>query len=140
MISLEGTLNQILQELKDVRHEVSGVKQELGIVKQEVNDLKQGQERLESKQDRFELNQERLESKQDQFESSQNRLEAKVDLLISEMRSNFKYTNDRLDEHRKVFEVVASEIKGTKVDIDYLNTKVAKHDMELNNILSKLKS
>ncbi|MEC1781679.1 hypothetical protein [Schinkia azotoformans] len=126
LISLEGILNQILQELKDVRHEVSEVKQDLGTVKQEVNELKQGQERLEAKQD--------------QFESNQNRLEAKVDSLISKMRSNFRYTNDRLDEHRKVFEVVASEIKGVKIDIDYLNSKIAKHDMELHNIISKLKS
>ncbi|HHW35845.1 MAG TPA: hypothetical protein GXX18_00865 [Bacillales bacterium] len=106
---MEGILNQILQELKDV--------------KQEVSEVKQGQGRLEANQDRFELNQERLESK--------------VDSLISEMCSNFKYTNDRLDEHRKVFKVVASEITGVKIDIDYLNfTFQSRHNSRHTNIIN----
>ena len=81
-------------------------------MKHDVKDLKQGQERIESK----------------------------VDNVILEMRSNFKHTNEKLDEHRKVFEVVSGEIKGIKIDVDYLSSKMGKHDMELNNVKHRLKS
>ncbi|MFJ8267763.1 hypothetical protein [Peribacillus asahii] len=69
----------------------------------------------------------------------QGRIETKVDNLSSELSSHFKYTNDKLDEHRKVFGVVSDEMKGVKVDIDYLSSKTGKHDTELNNIMNRLK-
>ncbi|USK84964.1 hypothetical protein [Peribacillus asahii] len=67
------------------------------------------------------------------------KIETKVDNLSSELNSNSKYTNDKLDEHRKVFGVVSDEMKGMKVDIEYLSSKTGKHDMEFNNIMNRLK-
>ena len=84
----------------------------------EMEGLKQGQERMESKVDA---------------------LDTKVDSLSSELRSGFKYTHDKLDEHREVFEVVSGEIKGMKVDIEYLSSKTGKHDLELNHIMNKIR-
>lgn len=48
--------------------------------------------------------------------------------------SNFKYTNDKLDDHRKVFRVVTDEIKGVKVDIEYISSKTDKHDNIMNRL------
>lgn len=73
------------------------------------------------------------------LKEGQERIETKVDDLSSVLRSNFKYTNDKLDDHRQVFDVVSNEIKGVKVDIDYLSSKTGKHDTELNNIINRLK-
>lgn len=98
-------------DLSGVKDDVSNVRIELSDVKHDVTNLKQGQERIESKV---------------------GAVASKVDDLTSELRSNFKHTNEKLDEHRKVFEVVSGEIKGIKIDVDYLNSKMAKHDMELN--------
>jgi chromosome segregation ATPase len=111
LIELEETLKQILNELKN---------------------LKEGQDRIEVRVDK-------LDGKVDKIEEKVDKLELKVDTLSSELRSNFKFINDKLDEHRKVFEVVSDEIKGVKVDIEYLSSKTGRHDMELNNIISKLR-
>lgn len=46
------------------------------------------------------------------LKDGQERIESKVDNLSSELRSNFKFTNDKLDEHHKVFDVVSDELKG----------------------------
>lgn len=98
--------------LNQILHELKDVKQDLNGLKQDIKDLKQGQDRLETK----------------------------VDNLSLELRSNFKFTNDKLDEHKKVFDVVADEIKNVKGNIDYLSSKSGKHDMELNSIINKLRS
>lgn len=126
VISLEKILNQILDELKS---------------------LKQGQlsfekrmEKFESRMEKFEENQERFEVRMEKFEGNQQNFDEKLDNLTLELRSNFKYTNDKLQEHRKVFDIVSGEIKGIKVDVDYLSSKIGKHDMELNNIVSRIKS
>jgi chromosome segregation ATPase len=97
-------------------------------LKQILNELKN----LKEGQDRIEVRVDKLDGKVD-------KLELKVDTLSSELRSNFKFVNDKLDEQRKVFEVVSDEIKGVKVDIEYLSSKTGRHDMELNNIISKLR-
>ena len=147
MMIVEEILNQILHELKDVKQDLNGVKQD-------IKDLKQGQERLEtriaslderqgrleSKMANFEDGQGRLETRMVKLEDGQGRLETKVDNLSLELRSNFKFTNDKLDEHKKVFDVVSDEIKSINVNIDYLSSKSGKHDMELNNIINKLRS
>ncbi|WP_237563750.1 hypothetical protein [Halalkalibacter okhensis] len=39
------------------------------------------------------------------LKEGQDRIETKVDSLSSELRSNFKYINDKLDEHYHVFEL-----------------------------------
>ncbi|WP_419182795.1 hypothetical protein [Metabacillus fastidiosus] len=112
---MEKILNQILHELKD---------------------LKQGQtrfetrmEKFESRMEKFEENQERFEARMEKFESNQQNFDEKLDNLTLELRSNFKYTNDRLEKHRKVFDIVSGEIKGIKVDVNYLSSKIGKHDM-----------
>ena len=84
----------------------------------EIKGLKEGQGRIEIKVDN---------------------LETRIDSLSSELRSNFKYTNDKLDEQRKVFDVVSSEIKGVKIDIEYLSSKTGRHDTELNQIITSLR-
>ena len=108
---MEETLKQILSEIKS---------------------LKQGQDRIETKVDKLDARVGSLEIKVDNLDS-------KVDSLSSEVRSNFKYINDKLDEHRQVFDVVSQEIKGVKVDIEYLSSKTGRHDTELNKIMSKLR-
>ena len=108
---MEKTLKQILNEIKGLKEDVSELKGDVTGLKQDVSGLKDGQERIESK----------------------------VDHLSSELRSNFKYTNEKLDEHRKVFGVISNEMKDVKIDVEYLSSKTGKHDMELNNILNKLR-
>lgn len=97
--------------LKQILSEIKDLKNDITDVRQNVIVLKEGQERIE----------------------------AKVDSLSSELRSNFKYTNDKLDDHRKVFGVVSDEIKGVKVDIEFLSSKTGKHDTELNNLTNRLR-
>ncbi|EKN64650.1 hypothetical protein P9E76_00040 [Schinkia azotoformans] len=91
----------------------------------EINNLKEGQERIAEKVTN-------VDSKVDSLDS-------KAENILSEMRSNFRYINDKLDEHRKVFDVVSDEIKSVKIDIEYLSSKTGKHDTELNNILNRLR-
>ncbi len=99
------------ESLKQILSEIKDLKKDLSEVKQNVIVLKEGQERIETK----------------------------VDSLSLEQRRNFKYTNDKLDGHHKVFGVVSDEIKGVKVDIEYLSSKTGKHDTELNNITNRLR-
>lgn len=108
---MEEILKQILSEIKGLKEDVSGLKED-------VIGLKEGQGRIEIKVDN---------------------LETRIDSLSSELRSNFKYTNDKLDEQRKVFDVVSSEIKGVKIDIEYLSSKTGRHDTELNQIITSLR-
>ncbi|MFJ8246744.1 hypothetical protein [Peribacillus asahii] len=108
---MEAILKQILSEIKDVKEDVTDLKKDVVGLKEDVTNVTEGQ----------------------------GRIETKVDNLSSELSSNFKYTNDKLDEHRKVFGVVSDEMKGVKVDIDYLSSKTGKHDTELNNIMNRLK-
>lgn len=97
--------------LKQILSEIKDIKENVTGLQQDVIDLKDGQ----------------------------GRIETKVDSLSTELRSNFKYTHDKLDEHRKVFDVISDEIKGAKVDIEYLSSKTGRHDTELNKILNKLR-
>lgn len=129
---MEEILKQILSEIKDVKTDISDLKQDVTGLKQDVTGLKQDVTGL--KQDVAGLKQDVTGLKQ-----GQERIEIKVDNLSSELRSNFKYTNDKLNEHRKVFETVSDEIKGVKIDIEYLSSKTGKHDTELNNIINRLK-
>lgn len=108
---MEEILNQILSEMKDLKQDMTVLKQDITVLKQDITVLKEGQERIETK----------------------------VDNLSSELRSNFKYTNDRLEDHCKVFGVVSDELKDVKVDIDYLSSKTGKHDTELNKIINRLR-
>ncbi|MGG3677452.1 MULTISPECIES: hypothetical protein [Heyndrickxia] len=143
---MDEILKQILSELKDLKSDVSGLKND-------VSSLKAGQDRLESdvsslkndvsglKNDVSSLKagQNRLESDVSGLKAGQERIETKVDNLTLELRSNFKFTNDKLEEHKKVFTVVSSELKGVKGDIEFLSGKTGKHDTEINHILNILR-
>lgn len=74
----------------------------------------------------------------DKLETRMENMESKMDHLTTEMRSNFKYSNDKMDEHRGLFETISGEIKGLKVDIAYLSSKTGRHDMKLNNLFHRL--
>ena len=122
---MEKTLKQILNEIKGLKEDVSELKGDVTGLKEDVSELKGDVTGL--KQDVSGL------------KDGQERIESKVDHLSSELRSNFKYTNEKLDEHRKVFGVISNEMKDVKIDVEYLSSKTGKHDMELNNILNKLR-
>lgn len=115
---MEETLKQILTEIKGLKTDIADMKQDITDMKQDITGLKADVTALKE---------------------GQERIEVKVDNLSSELRSNFKYANGKLDEHRKVFDVVSGEIKGVKVDIEYLSSKTGKHDTELNNIINRLR-
>lgn len=136
---MEETLKLILSEIKSLKTDMSELRQDVTGLKGDVTDLKQDVTGL--KGDVTDLKQDVNDLKEDvsSLNEGQERIENNVDNLLSELRSNFKYTNDKLDEHRHIFDVVSNEMKGVKVDIDYLSSKTGKHDMELNNILNRLK-
>ncbi|MCR2821543.1 hypothetical protein [Lederbergia panacisoli] len=122
---MEETLKLILNEIKDLKTDITDLKQDITDIKGDVSVLKQDVSVL--KTDVTVL------------KEGQERIETKVDHLSSELRSNFKYTNNKLDEHRNVFEIVSNEIKGVKVNIDYLSSKTGRHDTELDSIMVKLR-
>jgi archaellum component FlaC len=51
---------------------------------------------------------------------------------------NFKHIETKLDQHEDVFKTVAAEIKGVKIDIDYLSKKAGIHDKEINQIKMRI--
>jgi chromosome segregation ATPase len=164
---MQETLNQILFEIKDMKKDITELKQGQGRLESDVLSLKQGQERLESDvsglksdvsglktdvsglkqgQGRLETDVSGLKTDvsglkqgQGRLETKVDRIETKVDRLTTELRSNFKFTNDKLDEHRQVFDVVSDGLKGLKIDVEFLSSKSGVHDMEINNIKNKLK-
>ncbi|MGG3424061.1 hypothetical protein [Heyndrickxia faecalis] len=136
---MDEILKQILSELKDLKSDVSGLKSD-------VSSLKAGQDRLESdvsslKNDVSGLKNDVSGLKNDvsSLKAGQERIETKVDNLTLELRSNFKFTNDKLEEHKKVFTVVSNELKGVKGDIEFLSEKAGKHDTKINHILNMLR-
>lgn len=58
----------------------------------------------------------------------------------TENRSHFRHLESKLDVQQNTFQVVAEEIKGTKLDLGYLSQKIGKHDMEINNLTQRLQS
>jgi len=126
---MDEILKQILSELKDLKSDVSS--------------LKAGQDRLESdvsslKNDVSGLKND-VSNDVSSLKAGQERIETKVDNLTLELRSNFKFTNDKLEEHKKVFTVVSNELKGVKGDIEFLSEKAGKHDTKINHILNMLR-
>ncbi|WP_276210449.1 hypothetical protein [Heyndrickxia coagulans] len=97
--------------LKQILSELKDLKSDVSGLKNDVSSLKAGQERIETK----------------------------VDNLTLELRSNFKFTNDKLEEHKKVFTVVSNELKGVKGDIEFLSGKTGRHDTKINHILNMLR-
>ncbi|WP_179234341.1 MULTISPECIES: hypothetical protein [Heyndrickxia] len=74
------------------------------------------------------------------LKEGQDRLETKMDNLALELRNSYKYTNEKMEEHRNVLDNVARELKIAKIDIDYLSSKTGIHDTKINRILSNIKA
>ncbi|MEK5037237.1 hypothetical protein [Sporosarcina sp. FSL K6-3457] len=96
-------------------------------------------EEMEKRMDaRFEEMEERMDARFDQVDKRFDKVELDMANNQTENRSHFRHIEERLDKQEQTFEVVAEEIKGIKIDINYLNQKVAKHDMEINNLHQRL--
>ena len=129
------------------------------LVEKRLDRLEKGQQQMEERLDRLEKGQQQMEKRlhsvekrlmsventQQQMEQrltelekGQERIELKVDQLGTEMRSQFKHLDQRLDRHEKVFEVVSAEMKNIRIDVQYLSEKAGKHDLEINNIMKRL--
>ena len=97
--------------------------------------------RFEQMDERFEQMDARFDKMDVRFDQVDKRFD-KVELDMAnnqtENRSHFRHIEERLDQQQQTFEVVAEEIKGIKIDINYLNQKVGKHDMEINNLHQRL--
>ncbi|MEZ0116960.1 MULTISPECIES: hypothetical protein [Heyndrickxia] len=158
---MDEMLQQILAELKSLKSDVAGIKdgqerleKDVAWLKTDVNGLKEGQERLEKDVTRLKTDitglkdgQERLEKdvawlKTDVagLKEDQDRLETKMDNLALELRNSYKYTKEKMEEHRNVLENTARELKIAKIDIDYLSSKTEIHDTKINRILSNIKA
>jgi chromosome segregation ATPase len=122
---MDEILQQILHELRDLKSDVSGLKSDVSSLKSDVSGLKSDVSSLKSDVSSLKAGQERIETK--------------VDNLALELRSNFKFTNDKLEEHKSIFTVVSNEIKGIKGDIEFLSGKSGKHDTEINHIMNMLR-
>ncbi|MDX5474685.1 MAG: hypothetical protein LPK00_04025 [Bacillaceae bacterium] len=107
--------------LKAILTEVQGVNKRLGS--------------LENKFDGLENRFDGLENRFDLFET---KIEEKIDNLGSEMRSNFRYLENKIDEHTRNFEIIAEDLKNSRIDFNYLNSKVANHEVRINNIEKRL--
>src|SRR5690606_28485788 len=143
---LKTDINDLKQDVTDIKDDVSVLKQDVTVLKDDVSVLKHDVTVLKDdvsvlKHDVTVLKDDVSVLKHDVIilKDGQERIETKVDNLSSELRSDFKYTNDKLDEHRNIFELVSDEIKSVKIDIEYLSSKTGKHDTELNNIIVKLR-
>ncbi len=143
---MEETLKLILTEIKGVKEDITSVKRDVAALKGDVSALKRDVAALKAdstalKEDVAAVKGDIIALKQDSkvLKDGQGRIEEKVVSLSSELRSKFNYTNGKLDEHREVFGVVSGELRGIKVDVDYLSAKTGKHDTELNNLINRLR-
>ncbi|GGK22619.1 hypothetical protein GCM10010965_14410 [Caldalkalibacillus thermarum] len=53
---------------------------------------------------------------------------------------DFRHLETKLDQHQKVFGVVADKVRNIEYSIDFLSEKTGKHDMKINSIQKTLKS
>jgi hypothetical protein len=131
------------QELKEMlrsvlKEELQPIHERLARLEDGQLRLEQNQQRLEERQQRLEENQLRLEKRQQHLEENQLRLEEKLDNFIIETRSHFKKVEDKLEQHRHMFELASNKWKNIEIDIDYLSAKTGKHDTEINKLKKKL--
>jgi archaellum component FlaC len=101
--------------------------------------------RFEAMDKRFEAIDQRFEKMEQKFDQRFDRLETKVESLketvennTTEFRSHFKQIEKRLDEHEAIFKTVADELKGVKIDIDYLSKKDGVYEKEINQIKMRM--
>ena len=85
-----------------------------------------------------------MDKRFDQIDARFDKIELDIKSLTEEIRNNqtenrsyFKHVEAK-PEQQQAFRGVAEEIKGIKIDINYLNQKIAKHDMEINNLHQRL--
>ncbi|WP_018664703.1 hypothetical protein [Heyndrickxia acidiproducens] len=136
---LENEVAGLKKDVVTLKEDTASLKEDVVTLKEDTASLKEDVVTL--KEDTASLKENVTTLKEDTacLKNGQDRIETKVDHLTLELRSNFKFTNDKLEEHKKVFDVVAGEIKNAKVDIEFLSGKTGKHDTEINQILSKLR-
>ena len=97
--------------------------------------------RLDVMDKRFEGIETRLDGIDVRLDGIDNRLETLTETVnnhATEFRSHFKRIETKLDEHEKVFTVVADEIKGIKYDISHLSAKSGIHDTEISNLKKRM--
>lgn len=114
--------------------------------------LKQFMSQIEGRFDkmdkRFDQIEERFEQVDKRFEQIDKRFD-KVEQDISDLReevrhnqsgnrSHFKHIESRLDQQQSAFQVVADELKGLKIDTEYLTGKTGKHDATINNLQQRI--
>lgn len=64
----------------------------------------------------------------------------KIDNLSLELRSGFKHIDERFDDTKRTFEVVADEFKTIKDNVDFLSKQGGKHSMDINSIMNRFRS
>ncbi|KGT37251.1 hypothetical protein P9232_15650 [Weizmannia sp. CD-2023] len=136
---MDEILKQILSELKDLKSDVSSLKAGQDRLESDVSSLKNDVSGLKNDVSGLKNDVSGLKNDVSSLKAGQERIETKVDNLTLELRSNFKFTNDKLEEHKKVFTVVSNELKGVKGDIEFLSEKAGKHDTKINHILNMLR-
>jgi len=80
-------------------------------------------DKLEHNQEQLAMNMNKLGTRMGNLEKNQSELEVKINNLGTELRSNFSYTNSKLDEHRQVFNIVSEKFKKVEMDIDAIMSR-----------------
>jgi len=105
-------------------------------------------EQMEKRFDQVDARFEQIDNRFEQMDKRFDTVEQDIRSLTEEVRHNqtenrshFKHVEAKLEQQQQqTFEVVVEEIKGIKIDINYLNQKVGKHDMEINNLHQRLQA
>ena len=90
--------------------------------------------RFEQIDQRFDL----IDTRFDKVENDIKELKEVVSDNQTENRSHFKHIESTLDQQQSTFQVVAEEIRGVKIDIEFLSQKTGKHDAEINNLNQRI--
>ena len=74
------------------------------------------------------------------LKDGQERIELKVDNLSLELKSNFKYTNDKQDELKSTLLLANKEINDLKVNVKHHSRKLGEFDTEINKLNERIES
>lgn len=96
------------------------------------------EQRFDKRFDRVEQRLEQVDLRLDKLETSVESLKETVENNATEFRSHFKQIEKRLDEHEVIFKTVADDLKGVKIDIDYLSKKDGVYEKEINQIKMRM--
>ena len=132
-VSHYGLKTEVIEKTDKLSAEIKSIDEKTDKLSVEVKSI-------DEKTDKLSAEVKSIDEKTDKLSAEVKSNGEKIDNLSTEMRGLFIHVEDKLDQHHKVFNVVADEIKSIKIDIDYLNRKTAKHDMKINNIEKKLQS